>query len=111
MIGFDHLGTLGQLGNQMFQYAATLGIARQIGVPFTIPNHDQVVVDVLGNRLRIELFDCFDIKPDKVGLLGTNNVLSERGFEFDRNVFLASNQFNFTLYGFFSDREIFPTWC
>ena len=107
MIGFDHLGTLGQLGNQMFQYAATLGIARQIGVPFTIPNHDEVVVDVLGNRLRIELFDCFDIKPDKVGLLGTNNVLSERGFEFDRNVFLASNQFNFTLYGFFQTEKYF----
>jgi len=107
MIGFDHLGTLGQLGNQMFQYAATLGIARQIGVLFTIPNHDEVVVDVLGNRLRIELFDCFDIKPDKVGLLRTNNILSEKGFEFDRNVFHTSNQFNFTLYGFFQTEKYF----
>ena len=26
MIGFNHLGRLGQLGNQMFQYAALKGI-------------------------------------------------------------------------------------
>ena len=27
MIGFNYLGKMGQLGNQMFQYAAALGIA------------------------------------------------------------------------------------
>ena len=28
MIGFDHIGTMGRLGNQMFQYAALKGIAK-----------------------------------------------------------------------------------
>ena len=37
-IAFNHLGKLGQLGNQMFQYAATKGIASKLGVPFMIPN-------------------------------------------------------------------------
>ena len=27
MIGFDSIGTMGRLGNQMFQYAAVKGIA------------------------------------------------------------------------------------
>ena len=57
MIGFNHLGKLGQLGNQMFQYAAILGVARYTGVKFIIPNHDEVFDDGIGNKLRIELFD------------------------------------------------------
>ena len=32
MIGFNYLGKLGQLGNQMFQYATVLGVAEKIGV-------------------------------------------------------------------------------
>ena len=31
MIGFDHLGNLGRLGNQMFEYAALRGIAEKNG--------------------------------------------------------------------------------
>ena len=31
MIGFNYLGKMGQLGNQMFQYAALKGIANQNG--------------------------------------------------------------------------------
>ena len=34
-IAFNYLGKLGQLGNQMFQYAASLGAARYHGVTFT----------------------------------------------------------------------------
>ena len=60
MIGFNYLGKMGQLGNQMFQYASLKGIARKRGYVFCIPNHDEAMVDVLGNTLRIELFDAFD---------------------------------------------------
>ena len=31
MIGFDHLGNLGRLGNQMFEYAALRGISDKHG--------------------------------------------------------------------------------
>ena len=37
MIGFNALGRMGRLGNQMFQYAALKGIARNIGADITIP--------------------------------------------------------------------------
>ena len=73
-VGVNYLGQMGQLGNQMFQYAAVLGISRYLGVPFTVPKHDTVVDDGLGNKLRIELFDCFDIKPDNIGYLLSENV-------------------------------------
>ena len=52
MIGFDYLGKLGQLGNQMFQYAATMGIADKIGVGFKIPKHDEIFDDGIGNKLH-----------------------------------------------------------
>ena len=31
MLGFNHMGRLGQLGNQMFQYAGLKGIAANRG--------------------------------------------------------------------------------
>jgi len=106
-VGFNYLGKMGQLGNQMFQYAATLGVARYTGVTFTIPNHDEVLVDGLGNKLRIELFDCFDIKPDNTGLLKTDYVVQEKGFEFNHDVFHSSRTVDYTLYGFFQTERYF----
>ena len=67
MIGFNYLGKLGQLGNQMFQYASILGVAEGIGTSCCIPKHDDVMIDGLGNRLRVELFDAFKINPEHVG--------------------------------------------
>ena len=37
MIGHNHLGKNGRFGNQMFQYAATRGIAANRGFDFCIP--------------------------------------------------------------------------
>ena len=37
MIGFNHIGTIGRFGNQMFQYAALKGIAANRGFDYTIP--------------------------------------------------------------------------
>ena len=37
MIGYNHLGKNGRFGNQMFQYAATRGIAAKHGYDWCIP--------------------------------------------------------------------------
>ena len=38
-IGMNNLGRNGRLGNQMFQYSALVGIAKQCGYDFRIPDH------------------------------------------------------------------------
>ena len=105
-VGFNYLGRLGQLGNQMFQYAATLGSARHRGDTFAIPKHNEVY-DNGSKRLKIELFDCFDIKPDKIGYLKTDYVLAEKGFEYDESILNAKQESDFTLYGFFQTGKYF----
>ena len=64
MLGFNALGRMGRLGNQMFQYAALKGIARNIGADITIPLHTDAVNDGIGNMLRTELFDSFDLNTN-----------------------------------------------
>ena len=87
-IGFNALGRMGRLCNQMFQYAALKGIARNTGVDCCIPHYTQAVDDGIGNMLRTELFDSFDLDV-KVGLLNNGHapVVNERHFHFDEELF------------------------
>ena len=50
-IGFNALGRMGRLCNQMFQYAALKGIARKTGVDCCIPHYTQAVDDGIGLSL------------------------------------------------------------
>ena len=88
MLGFNSLGRQGRLCNQMFQYAAVKGISRKIGTDFCIPNHIEAVNDGIGNMLRTELFDSFDLECN-VGLLNNGHapVVNERHFHFDEEFF------------------------
>tara|TARA_B100001173_G_C15947135_1_gene529690 strand:- start:185 stop:1102 length:918 start_codon:yes stop_codon:yes gene_type:complete len=97
-IGFNHLGKLGQLGNQMFQYAALRGIAYKNGVDFKLPNHQEIFDDGIGNRYGILLFDGFKLTHAKnqhyllkdgetFGMLDTDNYVSESYFHFDEKMF------------------------
>jgi len=106
MIGLNYLGKMGQLGNQMFQYAAIKGIARKHNYEFCIPDHDQVVDDGLGNKLRIELFDVFDIKNIKRGFVQTNNIVQETSFHFHKELFDACPD-NICLVGYFQTEKYF----
>ena len=84
MLGFNSLGRQGRLCNQMFQYAAVKGISKKIGTDFCIPNHTEAVNDGIGNMLRTELFDSFDLECN-VGLLNNGHapIVNERHFHFD----------------------------
>ena len=107
MIGFNYLGKLGQLGNQMFQYATVIGVADKTGTSFCIPNHDEVMVDNLGNKLRIELFDAFNIKPERTGFIVTDRNYQEQDFHFDDDIFDVKDEHDVNLVGFFQTEKYF----
>jgi len=85
MIGFNNLGRMGRLANQMFQYASLKGIARHRGYDYMIAFHADAVNDGIGNMLRTELFDSFELKV-RTGLFNAP-TLSERHHHFDQEFF------------------------
>lgn len=103
-IAFNHIGRLGQLGNQMFQYSALRGIASKHGYDFCIPKHD-IMVDSLGNKLRTELFDPFDLNV-KARVLETNNYLQEPHYEYSSE-FVEKCPDHCSIVGFFQTEKYF----
>ena len=107
MIGFNALGRMGRLGNQMFQYAALKGISKNIGVDITIPYYKNAVNDGIGNMLRTELFDSFDLNTN-IGLLDNKQVTTvhERHYHYDEELFYQCPD-NAILYGYFQTEKYF----
>jgi hypothetical protein len=109
MLAFNHLGRLGYLANQMFQYAAIKGIAAHNDVEYMIPENDEM-----------QLFQGFKmINATNIrGFLGSTHlrdgrgapidceIVSESGFEFDEKLF-NSPPLNASLYGFFQSEKYF----
>ena len=107
MIGFNALGRMGRFANQMFQYASLKGIGRNIGADVCIPNHIQSVDDGIGNKLRTELFDSFDLRVN-VGLLNNGHapVVNEKFFHFDEELFSLCPD-HVSLQGYFQTEKYF----
>ena len=109
MIGFNHLGRLGRFGNQMFQYAALRGIAANNNTNFCFPKWDNQVDDGLGNMLKTELFDCFNmgsVNNLNIQLIDPKRpVVSENGFNFDEKIFNCNDWIS--LWGFFQSEKYF----
>ena len=105
MIGFNHIGTMGRLGNQMFQHASTKGIARKLGLEYCIPPADRLdfQIDNYG------LFEAFEMSNvDHVQFLNNGNapVVQERHFHFDEELFTLCPD-HVTLKGFFQTEKYF----
>ena len=62
MLAFNHLGSLGRLGNQMFEYAALRGIAAHHGYEWCIPPEDSFGTTY---NLRSSIYKCFKLKSIK----------------------------------------------
>jgi len=89
MISFSNLGSLGRLGNQMFQYAALKGIATYHSVDYCFPPNTS-------------LQSCFQIENKKFETYSP--ILKEETYEFDEKIFNLSHG---DLYGFFQTEKYF----
>ena len=59
MLTFNGIGSLGRLGNQMFEYAAIRGIAAKHGYDWMIPTPDRKGIETYS------LHECFKLSPER----------------------------------------------
>ena len=83
MIGFNYLGKMGQLGNQMFQYASLRGIASKHGYDWCIPPED------CANDSNYGLFETFEMTNVKTNNIGYVNgpTIQESNHNLDLSLF------------------------
>lgn len=102
MITFQSLGKYGRLGNQMFQYATLVGVAKekkyQFGIPYQNKSSDQF------NNL--ELTECFkNISALDSSHMQMRNNYHESDFCFQQNLFNITDNTN--IHGYFQSPKYF----
>jgi len=117
MITFQNIGYMGRLGNQMFQFASTLGIGKKRGydVKFPIENcgisHMVGPIDVKTGSIipvKCDLLDCFDI-PEKYFISSPRiqmySLYNEGKFEYDEGTEMIPD--GTVLNGYFQTEKYF----
>lgn len=121
MIGFNKLASPGELGNQMFKYAALKGIASNRGLDYCIPPSLNYYIDFFDldkfyNFKIIKkffsnhfLFHCFEMNTlhkKNIKFLKTEDTTYEKGFNFDKSLFHTCKD-NVNINGFFQTEKYF----
>lgn len=106
MLSFNHIGNLGRLANQMFQYASLKGIARNRGYDFCIPPQNVYgQIDPVVTK-GLNIFDVFEQIGDNNIQLTKNEVVYEETFEFNKEIFDNCPD-NVDLYGYYQSSKYF----
>lgn len=101
MIGFNHLGKHGRLGNQMFQYAALRGIAAHHGYEFCIPQSN------FNNSWQDhQLFEAFELSNLKCKKFLPANYYPEPHFHYSKE-YIKNCPDNVNIYGYFQTEKYF----
>tara|TARA_R110001606_G_scaffold56149_8_gene136203 strand:+ start:427 stop:1236 length:810 start_codon:yes stop_codon:yes gene_type:complete len=106
MIGQNHIGTNGRFGNQMFQYAATRGIAYNQEVDFIIPDGPKTDNEFTDEENQHKLFMAFNMTGAKNIGVWNAPYRKEASFRFDSNLFENCDN-NVNLYGYFQSEKYF----
>ena len=113
MIGMNALGSNGRLGNQMFQYASLVGIAKNMGYDYCIPDHSKVTWfdrmegdEIITQHHQLQhLFEMNNL-GDRFGLIEGGNEIHLEQAEFCKDLFDECPH-NSTLYGYFESYHYF----
>jgi hypothetical protein len=106
MLSFNHIGNLGRLANQMFQYASLKGISKHRGYEYCIPPKEVFgKKDPMVNK-DLNLYDIFSIEKTNNIELSKNPVLQERVHIFDEELFINCPD-NIDLFGYFQTEKYF----
>jgi len=93
-LSYNNIGRYGRLGNQMFQYAAVLGIAEKTG-------HTPIA-----NIEASDLF-CFELGGATQGVELESVIYNEPNFSFDERVFDFPSDRNIDLIGYYQTEKYF----
>ena len=117
MISFKDLGYLGRLGNQLFQFSATIGVAKMRGFSPVFPIENSRIfrktgpIDpVTGQRLgtRCELLECFDLPEEffvNSSSIQTAHRFHETDFNYNPSIQTISDGTD--LFGYFQNERYF----
>ena len=106
MLGHNHLGKNGRFGNQMFQYAATRGIAAWKGYEWCIPDGPKTDEEFHDEENQHKLFMAFKLPNVKVVNMHPAPYKQEASFTFDEDLFNNCED-NVNLYGYFQSEKWF----
>ncbi len=106
MLAFNHLGKLGRLGNQMFQYASLRGIAANRGYDFGVA--PSAFSDLWQEHQLFEVFELPNLQRNNIKYLdgGYAPIAKEKHFEFDELLFMQCPN-DVSLWGFFQSEKYF----
>lgn len=101
---FNHMGNLGHLGNQMFQYSVLQGLSKKHNRPFMIPPKSWFGAHYY-QKLRSNLHEAFDLKCN----FGVSEfpTIQAKHFHFDQDFFENPPEEDSNLYGFFQSDKYF----
>lgn len=114
MLTYNKIGHFGRLGNQLFQFASTVGIAKKLGyeVKFPIENTTEAVTEHFQDGKVLDVtFDIpkvFELSSDLLASkedIKTQYVVKERQFHFDDELFRIPDSTNLT--GYFQSEKYF----
>ena len=106
MLGHNHLGKNGRFGNQMFQYAATRGIAAKHGYDWCIPPGPKEDEEFNDEENQHKLFMAFKMSGVKSVNMHPAPYQQEGSFTFDQELFDTCPD-NINLYGYFQSEKYF----